>query len=106
MTVDDTLRIQMSELALQCLHDEELPYETPLEDLSAVKLLGSHAICDSLGLVSYVVALEGQINDRFDTQIALMSERAMSLERSPFRNLEALIDYAMVLLGEQIEDSQ
>jgi hypothetical protein len=104
--IDESLVQQITAIAVQCLDDEELPYEAPLVDLSSVKLLGSHAICDSLGLVSYVVALEGQINDRFDTQIALMSERAMSQEHSPFRNLEALIDYAMMLLGEQPEESQ
>jgi hypothetical protein len=104
--IDKSLVQQITAIAVQCLDDEELPHETPLEDLSSVKLLGSHAICDSLGLVSYVVALEGQINDRLDTQIALMSERAMSQERSPFRNLETLIDYAMLLLGEQLEDNQ
>jgi acyl carrier protein len=104
--IDESFRQRITAIAVQCLDDEELQHEIPLEDLSEVKLLGSRAICDSLGLVSYVVALEGQINDRFDTQIALMSERAMSQERSPFRNLEALIDYAMVLLDEQFENSQ
>ena len=98
---DAPLKTQVAELAIQCLVDEDLPVELPLEDYEAVKLLGSRAICDSLGLVSYLVALEERINDAFDARITLMSERAMSQERSPFRNLYALVDFIEELLGEQ-----
>jgi len=106
MSVEQSLRNQVAQIAMQCLDDEDLPYEKPLEDLSEIKLLGTHAICDSLGLVSYLVALEGEINDQFDAQIVLMSERAMSQERSPFRNMEALIDFVLELLSEAAGDSQ
>ena len=95
---------QVYGIAVQCLLDEDLPVETPVQDYEAVKLLGSHAVCDSLGLVSYLVALEEQINDAFDAQVSLMSERAMSQERSPFRNLEALVDYILEVLEQPEQD--
>jgi len=98
--IDETLNQQLINLAVQCLLDEGLPVETPVQDLESVKLLGSHAVCDSLGLVSYLVALEERVNDTFDTQISIMSDRAMSQERSPFRNLAALIEFIEQLISE------
>ena len=92
---------QLIDIAVQTLLDEGLPVETPVQDLEAVKLLGSRAICDSLGLVSYLVALEERVNDTLGTGISLMSDRAMSLERSPFRNLAALIEFIEQLIVEQ-----
>ena len=89
----------MKHNAVQSLIDEDL-LETPAAELEAVKLLGSRAICDSLGLVSYLVALEEQVNEAFDAEISLMSERAMSQERSPFRNLSALVTFIQELLQE------
>ncbi len=37
-------------IVIQCLADENLPAPLPSEQLDAVKLLGSQAICDSLSL--------------------------------------------------------
>ncbi len=96
---EPSLKSRVAEVAVQCLLDEDLPVEMPVVDYEAVKLLGSRSVCDSLGLVSYLVAVEEQVNDAFDAEITLMSERAMSQERSPFRNLGALIDYITELLG-------
>lgn len=91
---------RIKSIALKCLDDEGIEYPQPLEKLEDIRLLGSRAVCDSMGLVSYLVALEEQVNSAMDSQIALMSERAMSMERSPFRNLEALVQYILELLEE------
>ncbi|MCJ7626573.1 MAG: hypothetical protein MUO76_24030 [Anaerolineaceae bacterium] len=99
MMSEKTSREQVAAIALQCLQDEELLVEDPIEDYETVKLLGSNAICDSLGLVSFLVGLEEGVNEAFDAGIILMSERAMSQERSPFRNLSALIDYIVELIS-------
>ncbi len=98
---DDPGTQQIINLAIQTLLDEGLPVETPVQDLESVKLLGSRAVTDSLGLVSYLVALEERINDAFSSEVSLMSDRAMSQERSPFRNLAALTDFIAELLAEQ-----
>jgi hypothetical protein len=61
-------------------------------------LLGSDAPLDSLGLVTVLASFEAAINDAFGTRIVLADERAMSMERSPFRTMGSLIDYAWILL--------
>jgi hypothetical protein len=63
-------------------------------------LLGTDAPLDSLGLVMVLASFEAGINDTFDTEIVLTDERAMSMERSPFRLVSSLIDYACILLDE------
>lgn len=92
---------QIIDLAIQTLLDEGLPVTPPVTDPESVKLLGTRSVTDSLGLVSYLVALEERVNDAFGASISLMSERAMSAERSPFRNLAALTDFIAELLAEK-----
>ncbi len=97
MSDDQTYR-RVEKTAIQCLLDEDLPVQLPIGQLEGIKLLGSGAICDSLGLVRYLLSLEESISQEFDTPITLMDERAMSQSRSPFRNLAVLIDFIVGLL--------
>lgn len=64
------------------------------------KLLGADAVVDSLGLVMVVTAFEAKVNDTFGTEIVLASEKAMSMNNSPFRSMSVLAGYAADLLRE------
>jgi len=64
-------------------------------------LLGSGSPLDSVGLVSLVVEVEQNLNDRCNTAITVADERAMSQKRSPFRTVGNLADYALMLLAER-----
>jgi hypothetical protein len=64
------------------------------------RLLGPDAPLDSLGLVMVLASFEVGINDAFGTQIVLADERAMSMERSPFRSVSSLVEYACILLDQ------
>lgn len=63
-----------------------------------LRLFGRDAPLDSLALVTVLVSFEAALNDQFGTQIVLADERAMSMERSPFRTVSTLVDYACALL--------
>ncbi|WP_457618700.1 hypothetical protein [Lutibacter sp.] len=63
-------------------------------------LIGDNAKLDSMELVTFLVEVEQEINERFNTTISLMSERAMSRSSSPFRNVEALVEYILELINE------
>ena len=63
-------------------------------------LFGPGGVLDSLGLVSLVLDLEQAIETRYDVAVTLADQRAMSQERSPFRSVQALADYAM----ERVQD--
>jgi acyl carrier protein len=73
---------------------------TALEVNDDLRLFGRDAPLDSLALVTVLVGFEAAINDQFGTQLVLADERAMSMERSPFRTVSTLVDYACALLDE------
>ncbi len=78
---------------------------TALEVNDDLRLFGHDALLDSLGLVTVLVSFEAAINDQFETQIVLADERAMSMERSPFRTVSTLVDYTCALLGANGKES-
>jgi D-alanine--poly(phosphoribitol) ligase subunit 2 len=62
------------------------------------KLFGRESELDSLGLVDLIVRIEDSINDKYDVSISIADEKAMSQKHSPFRSIETLVDYILVLL--------
>ncbi len=66
----------------------------------ATKLFGSGAALDSLGLVSFIMAVEERIQVVTGEQIRLVTEKAMSRSHSPFRTIETLGSYINELLPE------
>ena len=63
-------------------------------------LFGKRGIFDSLGVVSLVLAVEEAIREEHGEEDSLADERAMSQERSPFRTVGSLADYAAKLIEE------
>ena len=59
------------------------------------RLFGSSSIFDSLELVQFIVEVEEFIEDEFDIEIQLASEKAMSRRNSPFINLKSLANFAL-----------
>jgi len=64
------------------------------------KLYGGNAALDSLALVSLITDLEDLISDKFDQDVVLADEKAMSQRTSPFRSVESLSNYIVTLLEE------
>jgi acyl carrier protein len=56
------------------------------------KLIGENAIFDSLGLVSFIVDVEFMLKEE-NINVKLVSEKAMSLNTSPFRTVQTLVDF-------------
>ena len=58
------------------------------------RLFGKEGLLDSMGLVSLIVAVEQEIEDRHGTSVALADERALSQSSSPYRTIGTLAEYA------------
>lgn len=71
-----------------------------LDKSATTVLFGEDGRLDSLGLVSLIVEVEGQIETDFDSSVSLADERAMSRRTSPFRNVDSLASYIVELLDE------
>ena len=63
-------------------------------------IFGAGGILDSLDLVNYLADLEYRLDQEFGRQLVLASDRAMSRNRSPFRDVESLTGYILELLTE------
>lgn len=63
-------------------------------------IFGPGGTLDSLGLVNFLADLEYRIDQEFDREVVLASDKAMSRKRSPFRDVDALTDYLMEILAE------
>ena len=64
------------------------------------RLIGTKSEFDSLDLVTFIVEAEHMLNDKFNLQIQLASEKALSRRRSPFTSLETLSLYIIELCNE------
>ena len=87
-------------LYLNTLVAEGILKARPVEAPESIAFLGKAAVCDSVNLVAYLVALEERINGQFSVQIALMDDKAMSQTKSPFRTVATLAEFASQLVGQ------
>lgn len=77
----------------------------PVEKGADAPLYGKDGVLDSVGLVTFVVAVEEAIEDRFGTTLVLADEKAMSQRSSPFLTIGSLGSYAEKLIKEQSIDA-
>jgi len=81
-------------------YNEQLEDEKKLELSPETRLLGKSSKLESFGLVNLIILVEEKLYEKFERSITLADERAMSQERSPFRSIESLAEYAFILLNE------
>ncbi len=82
--------------------NEQFP-DRPIEKSDATRLFGLDGVVDSLGLVHLIVGVEQAVNDRFGAAVALASEKAISMEHSPFQTVGRLIDFVVEQLRAQAD---
>ena len=58
---------------------------------------------DSFGLVSFIVAVEEQIEKEFNLNLVLADEKALQQKVYPFSTVDTLTDYVLLLLGPEKE---
>ena len=63
-------------------------------------LVGQSAAITSLSLVSFITGLELAIEEKYDIELTLVSEEALSRSKSPFRTIDALSDYVLGLCSQ------
>jgi hypothetical protein len=78
--------------------------------LSLMQLRGDHGVeentvifgdgcMDSMTLVIFLAELEARIAEETGRNIVLASERAMSRSRSPYRDVDSLVEFVQELLA-------
>jgi hypothetical protein len=72
--------------------DAEAPKAT-----TDLHLVGEEASVTSMSLVSFITDVEATVDETWDLELTLVSESALSREKSPFRHIDALADYILEL---------
>jgi acyl carrier protein len=78
----------------------ELPPDRQLVKAPETRLLGAQSVLDSMRLVTLIVTIEREVEDMFGVALTLTDERALSMNASPFRSIQALADYIGILMME------
>ena len=81
--------------------NSQLPEDKRIEKKKSTSLFGEEGVLDSLALVNLIVAFEQRIQDDLSFAITLADEKAMSQKNSPFRSVESLADYTVMLIQEK-----
>ena len=66
----------------------------------ATPLMGGQAVLESIGLVSLIMEIEQQVQEKLQRNVSLTSEKAMAARVSPFRRVRTLIDF----IAEELSD--
>jgi acyl carrier protein len=90
------------ELVLRRLHllGKELGKPELAQATDETHLIGGQSPLDSIGLVTLIADLEGDILAATGKSVTLADEKAMSLTLSPFRKVGTLIAYIDAKLSE------
>ncbi len=87
----------MIELLQDVLADSDAEYSA--EVTAMTQLVGEGAAITSLSLISFITGIELAIEEKYDTELTLVSEEALSRRKSPFRMIDALSDYVLTLVS-------
>ncbi len=64
---------------------------------ASLPIVGPDATITSMGLVSFISDVEVSLEENYDIELILVSEKALSRKKSPFRTIDALADYVLEL---------
>lgn len=91
----------MKEKIINIINDTIKNYNEDLNEGEKIKndwdtsLYGENSNMDSMDLVSFVVALEQNLEEEFNRSISLADEKAMSQKSSPYKTLNNLLEYIL-----------
>ncbi|RDU73623.1 hypothetical protein CQA66_00030 [Helicobacter aurati] len=86
----------------ECLQNlaDELDNQELANPTLHTKIYGNEGNLDSLALVSFIADLESLLHETLDREVILANERAMSATNSPFRDVETLCNYILMLIND------
>ena len=85
-------------LLYECIDELNQTNGTELIKDVNTKLVGTGSELDSMDFVSLIVAIEEKISDKYDVNISITAEKAMSQKNSPFRTIDTFAEYLLTLL--------
>lgn len=87
------LESKLKTLLKDFINENDIELDTEID--SNLRLFGSNSVFDSMELVQFIVEVEQFLDDEYDIEIELTSEKAMSRRTSPFINIKALNNFIL-----------
>ena len=94
----ENLESELLQLLKNFITENQIQVEGEVTVLT--RLIGSNSIFDSMDLVTFIVEVENEVNERTSYSIELANDRAMSRRTSPFMNIQSLVSYINEILNE------
>jgi D-alanine--poly(phosphoribitol) ligase subunit 2 len=96
---------QVEQILFEAIEEinEQLPSNQKINADRSTQLFGNEGVLDSLTLVKLIVAAEQNVQDKLNIAITLADERAMSQKNSPFKSVESLANYIVLLVKDNIK---
>ena len=73
-------------------YNQDLDEESKIKKDLKAPLYGGKSNLDSLGLVSFIVCLEQDLEEKLNKTFSLADEKAMSRKSSPYESINTLVD--------------
>ncbi|ASM35766.1 Uncharacterised protein [Campylobacter sputorum subsp. bubulus] len=82
---------KIADIVINCLDETVQNYtDLTLKADENTIIFGENGALDSLALVALISEIESEISNKFNKDIILASEKAMSMKNSPFLNVKSL----------------
>jgi|APFre7841882793_1041355.scaffolds.fasta_scaffold110214_1 acyl carrier protein len=97
-----SIETQVNQILFDAIEEinEELPPHQKIKADHSTQLFGRKGALDSLTLVKLIVTAEQKVLETLNIAINLANERAMSQKNSPFKSVESLANYIVLLVKE------
>lgn len=93
-----TIETQLLILLEAFLKENEIATISKIDEKT--RLIGHDSIFDSIELVQFIVEVENFIDEEFNIEIQLASEKAMSRRNSPFVSISNLTEFILEEINE------
>ena len=89
----EKIKSSLIKLLNQFVNENEIELEMDVVLDENIRLIGTSSIFDSMELVQFIVEVESLLDEEFELEIELTSEKAMSRRNSPFISINTLTEY-------------
>lgn len=89
----EKIRESLIKLIAQFVEENEIELDKDVVLDENIRLIGTSSVFDSMELVQFIVEVESLLDEEFEIEIVLTSEKAMSRRNSPFISINTLTEY-------------
>ncbi|MCK4403270.1 MAG: acyl carrier protein [Dehalococcoidia bacterium] len=93
MKIERQKILELVYASIEPINEQRESKDDKLELEEETHLFGRESKLDSLGLVTLIIDIEQSLVEELGLEVSLTDEKAMSQERSPFRDVKSLVDY-------------